>query len=964
MPRNITVTFADGSTHVYQNAPDNVTPEQVSQRASRDFGKPVKSLDGGRGRALATPTRAVAPARAAPRYKQSPQEAGQIVLNARNGLINRMRREGRTPEEQRRALVRFDADPRIQDIRQYAGMPKVVTRQEAIKQAGRRAAEKGPRTYGAALTAGISRSLFGLPERAAAGWLYYTGQAGDLNYDETLTAVRSKTDAQMEMAPKTAFAGQVGGSLAGGGFVGGVAKRAGAKLAASSRPIVARSGNVLEGLVTMRKGQKLRNTGKVMVSGAAGGAAQAAGEGSDVGEGALYGAAAPLVIGGVIKAGGLGKKLVRQATRPFSSSTSKAMREVVSEAPEAVAARHAALSDQVGENVPVVAALNDGDFRAVAQQVVKRSPEAEAIAKGHTGQYLRTFMNRMLGHVNRAGRTGDAQITSIGELAQLRRNTADDLMHPIKDRTVDLTQLPLDDLERQVTREIGGRIKGLAPRMKDAFNDIDPNELDKLGLDASDLNAARKLMSDWGFGKPVQATVKEMDSLRRALDAAGKSSQASNPANAMAYRNAAKTIRDFVESEVPEYGQMVDTYAAQSRMMEGFETSAAGKRISDIADDQLRKNLQTPEGRVGMKAGELFRQREAVSAKPTSAIAAARNYAAEGNLTRPASLDPGAAQPGMITENLGEQAAAGLARASQGETQVLGRMLDTEKVHAMARSEDGALSPEEIAYGAFLGNALASVKARFLASLVAKLPHGFNPKVAENIAEMLYSQDPAASAKALAALNKIGFTERMVRGLMEDANASIAAGALAGGEGVPDDGTPSGEPVSVQDDLTGMDENGEPENPEEDMQEPGEEGQYDAILQQVYETENPELLDLIDRVSGQESGGQQFDQNGNPLESSAGAIGVMQVMPETAPEAARLAGLPWDENAYYHDPAYNKLLGIAYLSEMLRRYDGDVDKALAAYNAGPGRLDDSLAGGGDWLATMPAETQDYVARIS
>ena len=77
MPRNITVTFADGSTHVYQNAPDNVTPEQVSQRASRDFGKPVKSLDGGRGRALATPTRAVAPARAAPRYKKSPRKPGK-----------------------------------------------------------------------------------------------------------------------------------------------------------------------------------------------------------------------------------------------------------------------------------------------------------------------------------------------------------------------------------------------------------------------------------------------------------------------------------------------------------------------------------------------------------------------------------------------------------------------------------------------------------------------------------------------------------------------------------------------------------------------------------------------------------------------------------------------------------------------------------------------------------------------
>jgi hypothetical protein len=48
MPRNITITFDDGSTHVYQNAPDDVTPEQVTQRAQQEFGKAVMQLDGGR----------------------------------------------------------------------------------------------------------------------------------------------------------------------------------------------------------------------------------------------------------------------------------------------------------------------------------------------------------------------------------------------------------------------------------------------------------------------------------------------------------------------------------------------------------------------------------------------------------------------------------------------------------------------------------------------------------------------------------------------------------------------------------------------------------------------------------------------------------------------------------------------------------------------------------------------------
>jgi hypothetical protein len=48
MPRDITITFGDGSTHVYKNAPDSVTPDQVEARAAKEFGKSVSGIDGGR----------------------------------------------------------------------------------------------------------------------------------------------------------------------------------------------------------------------------------------------------------------------------------------------------------------------------------------------------------------------------------------------------------------------------------------------------------------------------------------------------------------------------------------------------------------------------------------------------------------------------------------------------------------------------------------------------------------------------------------------------------------------------------------------------------------------------------------------------------------------------------------------------------------------------------------------------
>ena len=49
MPRNITVTLGDGSTHTYQNAPDNITPEMVQARAQKEFGQSVSHIDGGSG---------------------------------------------------------------------------------------------------------------------------------------------------------------------------------------------------------------------------------------------------------------------------------------------------------------------------------------------------------------------------------------------------------------------------------------------------------------------------------------------------------------------------------------------------------------------------------------------------------------------------------------------------------------------------------------------------------------------------------------------------------------------------------------------------------------------------------------------------------------------------------------------------------------------------------------------------
>ncbi|HFQ7450157.1 TPA: lytic transglycosylase domain-containing protein [Acinetobacter baumannii] len=90
--------------------------------------------------------------------------------------------------------------------------------------------------------------------------------------------------------------------------------------------------------------------------------------------------------------------------------------------------------------------------------------------------------------------------------------------------------------------------------------------------------------------------------------------------------------------------------------------------------------------------------------------------------------------------------------------------------------------------------------------------------------------------------------------------------------------------------------------------------------------------------------------------SPVGAQGLMQLMPATAAELGLKGEDVWD-------PYKNVTAGAKYLKQMYTKF-GSLAKGLAAYNAGPGRLQKALEKGGDnWSIHLPKETRDYVASI-
>ena len=140
----------------------------------------------------------------------------------------------------------------------------------------------------------------------------------------------------------------------------------------------------------------------------------------------------------------------------------------------------------------------------------------------------------------------------------------------------------------------------------------------------------------------------------------------------------------------------------------------------------------------------------------------------------------------------------------------------------------------------------------------------------------------------------------------------------------------------------------------ERMEAPAEKTEFDSVLRSATQVSAGDLEGIFQAAASRYGvpvnllkAVAKVESNFNPNATSrCGAMGVMQLMPRTA------QGLGVND-AY--DAQENIMGGAKYLSQMLRRYSGDTSLALAAYNAGPGRVNQTDG--------VPSFAQGYVNKV-
>lgn len=635
-------------------------------------------------------------------------------IQAPNGLTYKINGPAGATDDQVRAQVlqqHPDAET-VQTVptRRVAAVP-VQTRQQGIESAARTAVNQS-RQDGTpdALRAGAAGlrawAPFDIPDRLAAlGERFLpsaiTGNTTNASYQDILDAVHAKTAAERGLSTTGNVLGSVAGALTGGKLLAGAAQGIAGRAAAAASPTVARVGNVLQRLTTLRRGQTGVNALKLATGGAAyAGTDEALNTDATAGkiaESAAVGAvAAPLTVAALHGGRAVVKGLVNALVRPAAdflgtNSASAILRKYTSMTAEdmatAVARKQAEgvsnptafelLPAQDREHLRDAIGLMPTNVRhqvadLVQERAAQTGPELSARASGIVAPDQGQRVGEMAGRLAES-RGGTGAAPTPDELA-LSGNAADNptaMRDYIATRSGNI-MAPHNDTP------VADNLNGILPTHPELQRDGSVHEV------ISDPQVAQVIQSAAG---PARRLANGTTGGLTVSDLTTMASNIRDDANIPpgVRQRALDHLHQVISEASPEAGaaveNMVAAHAFDSRlgeaMHEGYQTRTQRdvRNVSGLNAQHSRQSYGTPEGAAGRALGQASRLTTDLSGAPDEVLSAANRIA-----------DNPAAQH-AISENLGRNAGEDIAAAARSQSESM-RALSSVKAPVKNETED------------------------------------------------------------------------------------------------------------------------------------------------------------------------------------------------------------------------------------------------------------------------------------
>lgn len=752
------------------------------------------------------------PAKKAGPRQYSP-EAAKAALVKSDAVMNEGLKKLSAPQR-KKALANYYASPTIRRLRENAGLPAVRTREEelqsiaaaefkkastrpvtvrrgASKDAGfftrrRQATPEEKRQLAgvpegrtarvtdnmgleAASTNAFGRALFGLPERVLAA---IAPPEGTRNYDESLKVTRKVNDLQRKRSLTGNVVGTVGGAVAGGIGAGGLVRLAGRGVAVL--PGGQATGNFIQNLTRLETGRRGANAAKIVTAGAAGGGAQAAGEGTDVATGTAFGAvAAPLVVGGF--------KGAEWATRPVrdflrASSAKNILGRQISMTAEELQDAATAFRRRTGREPTVFEILPSADRKAVTD-MVRKMPAA---SRENVAENVRARVASMPDEL--AGRTRELTAAQQRFIAQ---NIARDLAAsrgapgaPTADEIALAQRATRDPTEmEQVRRTVNQNIMGPFDNQRayESVNDLIPTIPVNAGNGRITTEIADEQMAATIRGAAgslrlrdeirVQDVTRLLSRLRGTADRGGVEGDAA--------QNAINHIEDIMARDHPgvadAMARMNAAHASRSRMLEAVPEGRATRLREDVpvttgrAARGVRQSYDTPEGAAGRAVGQRAELLTDFAGTPGQAAARAGQIADS----------PGTQE--AIRRNLGADVGDDITQAASAQAESLRRL---SALRQPVKGDEADMDFGDLAMTMSLlsPTSLVRTKSQAVGTLL-RLINGIPEGRANQIVEALFSRNPGAMAQATRLLTSAGDNARRA---LRDIVASVAIGAQSG----------------------------------------------------------------------------------------------------------------------------------------------------------------------------------------